>query len=207
MNLLRKHWKSFFAFFDVNNDGKISVEDAHISRNSFINLHALAGAKSSGIEEKFEKWWNTCVLRDVPGEEIPEDYFMRKLEDEFNNNVKHFINHNLKCLVEMFLIFDINSDNAISLNEYNKALHAFDYKYKLMKGDFFKAIAPNVRDHLPLNVIIDEWMRLMTEGNVSHDKKKRQATVGRSKRQDICQTCYYFYYEGRWYRYCHYHYC
>jgi Ca2+-binding EF-hand superfamily protein len=188
------NWKYVFAFLDVNNDGNISMNDAIISRNRFINIHALTGNKALIVKDEFDKWWNSCVLQNVTADGILEHHFLHILEDKSHRNWVDFIRKRLKCIVEMFLVFDINKDNSISLDEYIKAFHAFDHNnFELIRADF-NAHTANSKHQVPLNVIIDTWMQFMTGENGGLNENQRVATIKRGRRYTRRRMCCKLYY-------------
>jgi hypothetical protein len=160
---LRIRWEAFFDFLDVNHDRVVSIDDAEKPRNDVINFYARAGSQSAGVVGDLEKWWNTCVLQNGP---VGRRDFLYRLEYEYHQSKKHFIQNNLKCFVELFLIFDINKDGLLSLDEYIKVFNAFDYKHYVLIRVVFNAHAPKPSDFVSINAVINIWMQLTTEENV-----------------------------------------
>ncbi|XP_071132765.1 sarcoplasmic calcium-binding protein-like [Mytilus edulis] len=169
---LIKKWTRLHKTFDLNKDNLLTVDDAFLFSDRFIESNKLKGEQATEFKTKFVNFFRDFFLK---GEEkITEDRFVQKKTDEYQKDGEEFEKSVRKNMSVLVSITDVNKDNMISKEEFIEALKAmglvtFDEKY-------FSAYPQIKPGFIEANLFLQSWVEYCCNSddtNVSNLEKAR----------------------------------
>ncbi|XP_076075486.1 sarcoplasmic calcium-binding protein-like [Mytilus galloprovincialis] len=169
---LIKKWTRLYRTFDLNKDNVLTIADAILFSDRFIESNNMKGEQAADYKKKYLEWFRGFFLK---GEEkMTEEGFVNKMREAYNRDGKEFektVRHHMSILVS---ITDVNKDNSISREEFGDALKAmglvsFDNKY----FDAYPQVKPGF---IEANLFLQSWVEYCcnsNESNVSQLEKAR----------------------------------
>ncbi|XP_052068777.1 sarcoplasmic calcium-binding protein-like [Mytilus californianus] len=151
---LMKKWTRLYKTFDLNKDDVLTVDDANLFSDRFIESNKLKGEQATEFKTKFLNWFRDFLLK---GEEkMTEDGFVKKMREEYQKDGKEFEKSVRKDMSVLVSITDVNKDNMISKEEVREALKAmglvtFDEKY-------FNAYPQIKPGFIEANLFLQSWV-------------------------------------------------
>ncbi|XP_052068629.1 sarcoplasmic calcium-binding protein-like [Mytilus californianus] len=169
---LIKKWTRLYKTFDLNKDNVLTIADAILFSDRFIESNNMQGEQAKDYKTKYLDWFRDFFLKG--GEKMTEDSFVNKMTEEYNKDGKEFektIRQHMSVLVS---ITDVNKDNMISKDEFVEALRAmglvtFDEKY-------FNAYPQVKPSCIEANLFLQSWVEYCCnsdDSNVSNLEKAR----------------------------------
>jgi Ca2+-binding EF-hand superfamily protein len=160
----------WYKFLDVNDDGKISLEDIKESSNQFIKLHHLLDNQADSVKMVMHKWWTTYMytLPSANQEVVSQERFLDRLSASYTKDKAAFQAEMQKCFDNLFNFTDTNTDRSIELNEFIITFNAFGHKKEELVRRAFDLFDP-FDGMVPLRDLVFAWVLFVT----SEDSSKR----------------------------------
>jgi Ca2+-binding EF-hand superfamily protein len=155
----------WYKFLDVNDDGKISLEDIKESSNQFIKLHHLLDNQADSVKVVMQKWWTTYILLSA-NQEVSQERFLDRLSTSYTNDKAAFKAEMQGCFDALFNFTDTNTDRFIELSEFIITFNAFGHKKEELVRRAFKLF--HAKDGMvPLRDLVSAWVLFVTNEDSS----------------------------------------
>uniref|UniRef100_A0A194AJ93 EF-hand domain-containing protein n=1 Tax=Pinctada fucata TaxID=50426 RepID=A0A194AJ93_PINFU len=161
----RQRWREMFQWLDVNQDGRLSMDDSTTCGSRFDDFNTMSGYDHEQTSRRVTNWWETCVFYRGEDNNYSKDSYMRMLYDFYRSDREEFRRHWQKCFTNIYDITDINRDGMIQEHEYEMMYKAFnhDNDFSDFGMRYFRRFRMSGnRDGVPTEQMARFWVSYMT---------------------------------------------
>ncbi|WAQ93832.1 SCP-like protein [Mya arenaria] len=141
---------------------------------TFSEIHHLSDEEKKSTMKSIEQWWKKYIFRGISGQEIAQEQFLNRLNQEFKSNKEEFIKDKRNYFSTILGVIDINHDKFIDQVEFVLCFRAYGHENLTADTDFFNAYKP-VDGKVPVKVIVDSWTDFLTSEYSSKESIEKNA--------------------------------